>query len=290
MSLDASLGNALDNRVKTEMDCGVVTAADSPFFPGVQLLYSSIVKTHSTLRLACFDIGLNEKQLAWASQQPRLDIISLTDEELLVGKDKQYWENLNRPFFLSHSPFVRTLWLDADCVVLKSLRPIFDHAVYQPFMIRDNVIHQIDSRLYDHIQIPGRDESFEVCSGIFGYSRSEQVGSQLVDCWESSTAEVLNHDLPLRQLLPLSDQSLLKIAIQKMDLTRNPGPLGPIIWPDMRWLCNVYARRSSVEEVLDTIADGFYILDHILHFGQLPKPWQVHGNQTLLDINPHKQS
>jgi hypothetical protein len=111
-------------------DAGVLTASDATFFPGLQLLVASLGRT---VPLTIVDLGLTDEQSAWCScHQARRVAVDL----LPMPCNVKMWQGWNKPFFICRSPFRRTLWIDADCVVVGDLQPLLRQLNETPFVVR----------------------------------------------------------------------------------------------------------------------------------------------------------
>src|SRR5208283_4500886 len=106
---------------------GVVTACDAAFFPGAQMLWFSL---RGEYPLALFDLGLHPEQVAWCRGRMRV----LPCGEGLIPRGVEGWQTWNKPCYIERSPFRCPLWLDADCLVVAPLEPLFVRAEQGPFV------------------------------------------------------------------------------------------------------------------------------------------------------------
>ena len=100
-------------------------------------------KAHNDLPVAFFDLGLSEKAKDWCKQRGSLISLDIPDS-LVFGKEKvdpllaDLWEKVigsgiwdirlkwfKKPFVLTESPFLKTIWIDLDCEIKTSLTSLF---------------------------------------------------------------------------------------------------------------------------------------------------------------------
>ena len=115
-----------EERFKADEGCGIITSADSKFFPCFQVWYYSIY-LQNEVPITVFDLGMTNKQLSWAESQLGLDVIPLSDfkSDLLFATNRDHWENWDKPLFFMKSPYPKTLWLDSDIVACQPLGELF---------------------------------------------------------------------------------------------------------------------------------------------------------------------
>ena len=130
---------------------GIVTLADSHYYPGIETLYLSVQQSHP-VPVTCFDAGLTEAQREHALEHypllniqalpgaPELDIIkeAFEDSKPLGKIGKRVWPLWICPFLIRASPYQRTFWLDADLVVLRGLSELFSMLEGGPVFTLEN--------------------------------------------------------------------------------------------------------------------------------------------------------
>lgn len=112
---------------------GIVTLADSRYFPGVEMLWRS-AQVDGPIEVACFDLGLGDAERERAARCEGLSILPMPasddigrirarfeDAGPLAKPGKRVWPIWCCPFLVAASPFPRTLWIDADIVVLRGM-------------------------------------------------------------------------------------------------------------------------------------------------------------------------
>jgi hypothetical protein len=205
---------------------GVVTATDANTFRGFQLLYLSLARSHD-VRVLLFDLGLTAAQAAWVSRQDGLYHTRVDVDRLPIGRDRCHWQTFNKPFYVSRSPFRRTLWLDADTLVLGDLRPVADLMARGPFLTTDIMVHANPPELNERCRVvPHDDPPFALNAGVCGFDMERDW--PLVHEWLSLLSLVASDPAGALRLVPMNDQSLLRLALRKLGLA-------DLINPDPRW-------------------------------------------------------
>jgi hypothetical protein len=123
--------------MQSSSSTGIVTLADSNYFPGLMLLHRS-VRECWPVPITCFDIGLTDEQKEVAHSAPGLDILPLPasgpvasvkfafeNATSLAKKNKRVWPLWICPLLIAVAPFRRVFWLDCDIAVLRNLDQLF---------------------------------------------------------------------------------------------------------------------------------------------------------------------
>ena len=116
---------------------GIVTLADSNYFPGLMLLHRS-VRECWPVPIACFDVGLTDEQKRIARAAPELAILPLPaagavatvkaafeNATPLAKTNKRVWPLWICPLLIAAAPFRRVFWMDCDIAVLRNLDKLF---------------------------------------------------------------------------------------------------------------------------------------------------------------------
>lgn len=125
-------------REAADPSSGIVTLADSHYFPGLETLYLSVQRSYG-VPVACFDAGLTSEQKDVAQRRfPRLSILPIPetvdiaairaafgDAAPLSKPGKRVWPLYICPFLIAASPFRRVFWVDCDILVLRDLDRLF---------------------------------------------------------------------------------------------------------------------------------------------------------------------
>jgi hypothetical protein len=267
-------------RVRTPENCGVVTSGYGAYFPGVQLLYCSLVWTHENLEMLLWEIPdcpLTAQQRDWCERQPRLRVEKLT--ECVVPT---YWRPAwQKPAMIRHSPFERTLWLDADCLVLRSLLPVLEHIQQHPLFLTPNTIYTPNHpQLAAQLGITDRKELFTLNTAIVGYHQGREDHRKLVERWCELTRRIGSHPDHLEKYVSNADEGVLRTVLQLESQTH-------IVWPDLHWAWPVWHghdyRQGSLEDTNNLLSRWPH--EYVVHFLGQPKIW---APSELLDIEPHR--
>lgn len=146
------------NRTKSQLLAteGIVTLADSHYYPGIETLYLSVQQSYP-VPITCFDVGLTDEQKIHAdTHYPLLDIRPLPatpeidriktvfeDAKPLAKVGKRVWPLWVCPFLIAASPYQRVFWLDGDLVVLRRLPELFA-------MLEDGPVFTLENNAPEH--------------------------------------------------------------------------------------------------------------------------------------------
>jgi hypothetical protein len=244
--------------------CGVVTACDDCYFPGVQFLAASL---RGRCPLLVFDLGLSLAQVEWLFCRG-VAVCSVGDEDLVCPRSVVMWQTWNKPAYVAASPFSRTLWIDADCVVVSDLGPLFAAVASGPLVFQhvDPHIYQAANAaaLYNRFPLQGRRLPGGVQAAVVGFAEND--GSGLLTAWGRACAQFWEPGLA--QLVRCWDQGALLWALESLGL-------GEVARPSVGW--NRFFFPGS-KFGLGTVAAFFASLvvagdDVILHLVGRPKYW-----------------
>lgn len=203
-----------DAKADTE---GILTASDSGFFRDLQFLIRSLAST-SRYPICVIDLGLTEQQVDWCLERPGVMVWRMPQVFAPMRKvfEQHWWQAWIKPFYFLEAPFERVLWIDADCVVLKSVEGLMETLREQPVFIGDGteVVTENDPRLYDHLKLPEgtRTHGISVNSGVVGLSKSRD--SDILQAW-AWAAQWIGMNPGKQDLSAWADQGLLLWAILK---------------------------------------------------------------------------
>jgi len=206
---------------------GIVTLADSDFFPGLILLYQSVQESYP-VPIICFDAGLERDQRKWVdTHMPLCEVRQLPDSETVNTVRTTFggtspngtkdWLLWICPYLIASSPYKRTLWLDCDVVVLRNLGALFQLLDHGPVFTREN--HDPDKtpnspELYDLLPID-REFSIDwplVNAGVTGWDLGRD--RILLDLYQLVVGEAIR-DVGVRNAISWHDQGSLIWALQK---------------------------------------------------------------------------
>lgn len=275
---------APDRKFEVPNGCGVVTSGQRLHFPGVQLLYTSLVRTHANLPLVLWEVPgdlLTDEQRGWCDRQPMLTVKALPEEALVAPADHQAW--WNKPAMLKHAPFERSLWLDADTIVLRSLEPVFRHMTTHPFFVVANPYPGNNKpELLNYIDVADKNENFTVNTSCCGLDNRNGEHRQVVETWCDLMRFITHHPENLSGYVSNVDEGVMRVTLQKLGMTHIP-------WPDQHWSWSLWYPSGNRNGCL--IHDTSNLLarfphEHVLHFPCFPKPW-THSGLSVIDIDPH---
>jgi hypothetical protein len=213
--------------------CGIVTLADSNYFPGLKLLCDSVRDTWP-VPITCFDIGLTVKQREIATDQcanlqirplPETDMISkiknvFSNAAPLAKTTKRVWPLWICPFLIAAAPYQRVFWLDCDIVVLSNLESLYkmleDGPVFTP---ENNAPEATPNRpeLYELLPIHRTFDPLEprVNGGVSGWDLIRD--RSLLEAYMYPITQACD-DERVRSAISWHDQGALIWAIQKFGM------------------------------------------------------------------------
>lgn len=218
--------NSLDNSVNNFGSWGILTAADSNIFESLKLLVRSLHEINY-IPLACADLGLTEDQCNWLIKHhvhliddpvPPHVFKTLTGPASIAGppdlpeRERLIWK---KPWLIAVSPFIYTLWLDADTVVLDDLIPLFtsvqDKGV-QVFIDAESELSRNPPNLYELFPPSTDAPELPINSGVVGLCLDRDA--ELIYAWRYLIEQVI-HDRHLRHNnVTFSDQGALIWALR----------------------------------------------------------------------------
>jgi hypothetical protein len=254
-----------DFRVPEDSGCGVITAADTGFFPGIQFLCAAC---QGRVPLLVFDAGLTAEQRDWCAA--RVEVRDFPDP--LVPRTEEMWPAWNKPLLFRHSPFRTTLWLDADCLVVGDLNPLFARAAEGPFGVPSQVsLYPRPNKeiLYQKHPVPQRIPNDRIVNGgVLGFG-SDERSARLLTAWEGMVCEA-GRDAEVREAIGFHDEGALHWAVEATGSTEVCTPL--VVWNRSTFAVG----RGGPEAFLSRlkVKPG----DVILHLVVRPKPWTTWGD------------
>jgi hypothetical protein len=266
-------------RIALPAGCGVLTAADSGAFTGLQLMSASLLLSHDA-PLAVFDLGLSAPERSWCLRQP----MTLLDPPApVMPRSENMWQSWNRPEYLAASPFERTLWLDCDTLVADDLNPLFA-AIDEgpgPLLLPDNFVRDpgwIANKpgLYERLPLPeGWPRIARFNAGVMGLKAGRGKDRTFLACARTMLRSAAE-DPTLRALISWWDQGIflhsaemLRLAVRDEPDWDKPGrPEGEL-----------HRRAASVAELIGGMPDGL-----VIHYMGSGKPW-AEWPRGVLDLD-----
>ncbi|HUP79640.1 MAG TPA: glycosyltransferase [Pirellula sp.] len=245
---------------------GVITAADASFYPGLQILVASI---RVGIPICVFDLGLTDKQRDWL----RANGASIEKTAMMMGPQISGWQMWNKVLYWKHSPFVFTLWIDADCVVTGSLDPLFTRIEKAPFVVRHpfgaNYCRRNDAELRSLFPVvaPIPDDQ-PLNSGVFGFAGHRD--RQILDKCEELTRAAAADEI-VRRLITFYDEGVLHWALEALGRPE-------VIVDEPRWNEFFSSDSSDPQDFVNLIHQISSTGGVIAHFTGRPKPWEKWTN------------
>lgn len=270
------------------MSAGVLTAANSQFFPTLHAMALSL--SEQSIALAVVDHGLTPEQRATLVELG----VAIQGGEHQVDHDLQAVERhyrhtpgsainaWHKPAICQSSPFERTVWIDADAIPLRDTQSLLDAGT---FLTRDayvtqewaETVYRKTARLFSGQRtMPNFARVCRINNGVFGFAR----GDQLIDEWVDATRHIMAHP-KISRLCVCRDQSSM-IAVLASRRT------APTIVDDPQW--NYPAdglMHADAHNRLPCPLGGYELLRvarerHpkalVVHWMGPNKPWSEHAN------------
>lgn len=263
-------------RIPIDRGCGIVAAVDSKRFVGFQLLYSSLRVSHE-VDIVVFDLGLNDQQRAWCDRQHRLVVKSLKDIQAPFDIQDDLWQTWNKPFYIEASGFKNVIWIDSDCIVAKSLRPLFLSLKVSPLFTPD-ITPSCNPGLYRLLPCNNvRDDGMPyVNAGVVGFKLDRALDKAILTAWKSAVSQAkLNPEI--RKEMVWHDQAALKWAIQLNGATSLVKRE-----TDINFLFPAHRPTNSLTEILRVAASLPGTINHFVAGKQ--KPWDK-WNYLAIDFS-----
>jgi hypothetical protein len=234
-----------------EVSAGIVTVADSNYFPGLMLLHRSVQECWP-VPIACFDIGLTEEQKRTAGGVTGLDILTLPKTALLTDiksvfggaaplakKDKRVWPLWICPLLIAAAPFRRVFWMDCDIAVLRNLSRLFGFLREGPVFTPENnapTATPNKPELYDLLPIALPFDPLEprVNAGVSGWDLTRDAA--VLDAYIHAVTRACE-DPRIRSAIAWHDQGALTWAIQRTGMQQR-------VLPSTSW--NLCVRHTAL--------------------------------------------
>ncbi len=185
---------------------GILTASDSPFFPALKRLVVSLKKQWP---MCVMDLGLSSLEVGWLESKG----VQTVKRDWYCPKTVNCWHTWNKPQYIRSSPFDYTLWLDADCVVVGDLVPLFG---VDPLIVRLEGSWPQNANGPHVYQVGDVAEKLPpwslVNAGVVGFSK-EAIKGDLFLKWERMCKAAIT-DYSLRKSLAHQDTGALIWAIE----------------------------------------------------------------------------
>lgn len=215
---------------------GVITSSNEGYFEQLLFLLASLHEV-GNLATGVFDLGLTSRQREKLADWPGVRVLprpNLPAPQAAMA-DVQKPEAWLKPVLMTHTPFDETLWIDADCIVLRDLSPIWKRVASGPFIVMDPFQLYIRNKdeLYGMLPTPpGCLPSLYANTGVFGFRRDRDWN--LLAAWTYAFQAAV--DAKLRALVAFQDQGLFNWALYRLRM-------GDVIEQEPTW--NHLPRRDE---------------------------------------------
>jgi len=253
-------------------------------FIGFQLLYCSIAERHEC-QVAVIDLGMTLSQRDWCRKQKNLMVIEPRLTHMMKFVHTYNWQKWNKPYYFLLSPFERTLWLDADTMVLFDIDKLFTSLETGPFLcstcrpIQDEWMFQ---RMPHHVSLPNY-----AC-----YPSTAVIG---IDCQRDFW---LVRDW-MWAVENISEKVKMNCPGYDYDMRALAWSLGVnnafnIVSENMAWNWTVKALQgtdvtyTTPSELLLSVKTDFPVAC-IIHWEGALKPWLFWRGEHVLDMTPHRE-
>jgi len=253
--------------------CGVLTACDSAYFPGVQMLVCSL---RGLIPIAVVDLGLDDVQLGWLRARGA-QIAAVPAENWVAGRSVSMWQTWNKPTWCMASPFECTLWLDADTLVVGDLAEVWQLSAVDPLLIAHPDNGREQSRnpdvLYDALPVKQRLAHGAVQAGVIGLPAA--TSRRLLDRWAWCVSRVFKNTYP--HTTACWDQGALLWAAERLELcdrVLSPAGVNRFVF------ISDHVRRLGPVVLLDSLplrAD-----DVVVHLADRWKYWSDWGSYVAV--------
>jgi len=222
---------------------GIVTAATSDIFFDLQQMLISL-EPFGHCPVEVFDLGLTDSQKEWIELHPQRTLRELPRWINRVSRLQRVreWPTWLKPFYLLHSRFDRTLWIDADCIVLRDPSAALELVRKQPLVTKDvaPVLVSNHSDLYHYLPVEHVDSTLRLNAGVVGLDR--QRDAELLGAW-AWAVQWAARNLRLRNRFRWFDQGALLWALQRVSAP-------PLIQTDLTWNLPWLTEENPLEQAV----------------------------------------
>lgn len=245
---------------------GIITATDANYFPGCHLLLSSVA---TQVPVCVVDLGLTLPQRRLCQ---RLGYIC--DPDLVMPEQVPGWQTWNKPFFIAQSPFRYSLWLDADCLVVGDLAPLFAAIRQEPLLVRhwECPFYAFSNyaELYRRFPVRRRLTPEQIPNaGVIGLALPRD--QELLRTWQFLVQQAATEPT-VRGWICWYDEGALHWSLEALQLTHLPR--AQPFW-------NRYCSSNWPSDLRELSYDE---RDVVLHFAGNPKPWSAWHSGLSLPI------
>lgn len=244
------------------MNSGVLSISDQSYFPGFQILVESINREYP---VALHPLSLSSSQMYWCLDH---GVTLCRPPPLIFPQSELMWPTWNKPLFIKSSPFLNTIYIDADCLVLSSLSPLFTHLYSNPLLLLHPywpTHNTLGPPWYEDGTIA--DRLCTVNAGVLGFNLERDTA--ILDEWTHNVGRCLADD-ELKRYSCWWDEGCLIFTLEKLKLQEKV--IEKFEWNRYHNDLDYRKKCKTKEEFLSNLK--YKEDDVILHFIGRPKSWE----------------
>lgn len=264
---------------------GIITLADSNYFPGLIMLYHSVQMSYP-VPIICYDIGLTKEQKKWCKEKlPALTVESIPERKIiltiknykektvLAKKGKRQWPLWICPFLIQASPFTKTLWLDCDLLILRNLGGLFNKIDEGPIFTPENLAPHLTANKPELYQLMPINREYNeknalINAGVSGWHKTRD--KLVLDDYAAIVAHAFESE-KVKNAISWHDQGALIWAILNNGLEERVE--GTYRWNKCVKHTTVRGLKfewseEKLKEIQQKVPDA-----NILHWNGQPVPW-----------------
>jgi lipopolysaccharide biosynthesis glycosyltransferase len=214
-----------------------------------------------------YDLGLVGAQAKWLSTRGA-QVVPLP-ADLPFPSSVSRWQAWCKPVFVTACPFDTALWVDADCIVVGDLAPLFRRTEAAGFFATEHwdsasYSPKNDHALYSRTGVRNVLDKQHINSGIIGFRRSDRVAAAIAARWLGLT-RLAACDAQVRCAIAWRDEGSLQWALEAEDRV-------DLIVQERGWNRFMRIANSNPQQFIQALPldPGD---DIIWHFSGSEKPW-----------------
>jgi hypothetical protein len=275
------LNLSLHNQVKIKMNFGegIMSATNERSFIGFQLLYCSLVMRHKC-EVCLVDLGINKKQMEWCEEQDNLLVLTANNTNFKFPAHEKCY----KPYFLTLSPFQKTIWLDDTTMLLGDLTYLFNILKNEPVVFFSNFLINQHDVYFQQMQKKVPINSFCPCGSVTGFDTVRDF--KIIEEWMFIAENVMKNPKIHISTKSFEDSSLALIV----EKHKSEFGMHSHTW-------NSLAGKETNGRKYAGYRDAFHLISYlkrdfsninIVNWGWFP-PWLTWTYENyLLDISPHR--
>lgn len=205
---------------KLNANVGIVTAADSNVFDGLQILFTSINNKQNFL---CYDLGLTEDQKQWCYINGlSLKLFPHLERERLSVIPN--WQTYCKPWIIEASGFDYVLWIDTDCIIvgdiLASPYILNKQTFFTRHWINHNHIVQNNHKVYEKFPVPVFHKEY-INAGVIGANLKDNQTLNILKDWKRIIETCIQENVSFLDNFSAWDEGVLLWAIEHNEALDN---------------------------------------------------------------------